>query len=383
MNSLLIAQNLLKRTIGRRRAWLYSLVLPLLVMSGVISFTDSIEQRAVIGIVNADGGALGERLLAELNDQPVYSFEAAADRQSLESFVLRGDYTAGMIVPERFSESLINGEQAGLVYITANESGYTDAFRYKAEQTLEKMRAALAAARQSGADEAQLPAKADEALRSVSAASYVKVNGSGMQPNFKIEITAGFLIMFLMMMNNGPISIMTEDRRNGTFERIFAAPVKSREIIAGQFLGSLLYGSILLIVLLAFSCMLPGFAFDAGFLQLLLVFECFLLASIGFSGVLAAAFGDTGTRQGINALAIIPTCMLGGCFWPVAFMPEWMQKLANFVPQKWAIDAVKQLYLGAQLSDVLPNLTILVLFGAVMLAFGSFVSQPVKALGSK
>ena len=31
--------------------------------------------------------------------------------------------------------------------------------------------------------------------------------------------------------------------------------------------------------------------------------------------------------------------MLGGCLWDIDFMPEIMQKIAYFVPQRWAMDA--------------------------------------------
>ena len=43
----------------------------------------------------------------------------------------------------------------------------------------------------------------------------------------------------------------------------------------------------------------------------------------------------------INSMIVTPTCMLGGCFWPLAIMPEFMQKIANLHPAKWAIEAVE------------------------------------------
>ncbi|WP_409341156.1 ABC transporter permease [Paenibacillus sp. MBLB4367] len=377
MNSLFIALNMLKRTIGIKRTWLFSLVLPLLVMSGGILFTGSFENKVIVSVLNADTGGLGQRLLDELNDQPEYAFKAEKDLDSLETKVSSGESAAGIVLKEGFTKSLLDGESGNIAFYSVNEMGFTEGLKFKAEQVAERLGSAVTAAKEniSEGGDPDVLAKADELLRASSPAGRIAVTNIGLAPTFRLEMATGFLVMFLMMMNNGPVMIMMEDRRNKTFQRISAAPLRIREIVAGQFIGSFVFGTILIVSLLAVLLAMPGFSFEIGFGKLLLVLECFLLASIGFSGVLAGAFGDTGAIRGLNALTIIPTCMLGGCFWPVSFMPEWMQKLANLVPQKWAIEAIRQLSMGAELKDVSMHLAILVLFGAVLLAFGSYVAN--------
>jgi hypothetical protein len=33
----------------------------------------------------------------------------------------------------------------------------------------------------------------------------------------------------------------------------------------------------------------------------------------------------------------MPTCLIAGCMWPREFMPDFMLKLSNFVPQTWIL----------------------------------------------
>ncbi|TXK85848.1 ABC transporter permease [Paenibacillus sp. N3.4] len=71
--------------------------------------------------------------------------------------------------------------------------------------------------------------------------------------------------------------------------------------------------------------------------------------------------------------------MLGGCFWLISLMPEWMQKIANFVPQKWAIDAIARMASGQTLSEMWIHMGVLTLFALILLGVGSVILKPGEA----
>ncbi|MMZ59193.1 ABC-2 type transporter [compost metagenome] len=104
-----------------------------------------------------------------------------------------------------------------------------------------------------------------------------------------------------------------------------------------------------------------------------------MLVAMGISSAVAGLIRNTQQASIINSLIITPTCMIGGCFWPISFMPEFMQKAANFVPQKWTIEAVEILSSGNGLSDITVPLLILGLMALILLAFGSAVLRPSDA----
>ncbi|MNT80068.1 ABC-2 type transporter [compost metagenome] len=104
-----------------------------------------------------------------------------------------------------------------------------------------------------------------------------------------------------------------------------------------------------------------------------------MLAALGMAMAIAGLAGNNENGGAFNTLIITPTCMIGGCFWPFQIMPDYMQKLANFVPQKWAIEAISILSTGGRLADVGLHLAILTLFGLVLLSFGTTALLPDSA----
>jgi ABC-2 type transport system permease protein len=64
--------------------------------------------------------------------------------------------------------------------------------------------------------------------------------------------------------------------------------------------------------------------------------------------------------------------MLGGCWWPMSFMPDILQKIANFVPATWIMKAYNSLLTGKSLMDVADKLLIMVVFSVVFFLLASW-----------
>jgi ABC-2 type transport system permease protein len=64
--------------------------------------------------------------------------------------------------------------------------------------------------------------------------------------------------------------------------------------------------------------------------------------------------------------------MLGGCFWDISIMPEFMQKIGYFVPQRWALNAIYLLQTGGGQNDILMDLLILAAFAAALVLTAVF-----------
>ena len=60
---------------------------------------------------------------------------------------------------------------------------------------------------------------------------------------------------------------------------------------------------------------------------------------------------------------------LGGAWWPLEIVPEFMQRIGHLTPVAWVMDAFRDLlFYGGGLSAILPELA--VLLGAAVLLFG-------------
>ncbi|MEH6992767.1 ABC transporter permease [Neobacillus drentensis] len=68
---------------------------------------------------------------------------------------------------------------------------------------------------------------------------------------------------------------------------------------------------------------------------------------VGF-GLMFAGIVKTKQQAGaIGAVLIVSTCMLGGVYWSIDLVPEFMQKISLAVPQSWAMSGFKEIISGS------------------------------------
>jgi ABC-2 type transport system permease protein len=107
-------------------------------------------------------------------------------------------------------------------------------------------------------------------------------------------------------------------------------------------------------------------------LYLFVILLLFGFVSIGI-GLVITAFSSSSYIAGtLSTLIMTPTCMLGGCFWDITLMPEFMQKLGRFVPQWWAVNAIQNMQNGHGPADIVINLLILAGFAAALFLVATY-----------
>jgi ABC-2 type transport system permease protein len=98
---------------------------------------------------------------------------------------------------------------------------------------------------------------------------------------------------------------------------------------------------------------------SAAFVMLL-----FSFISVGISLVIVSFSNSRSAAAALQNLIITPTVMLSGCFWPVEVMPTSLQKIADFLPQRWTLDTLTKLQEGNAFSGLYMNFIILVAFAS-------------------
>lgn len=150
-----------------------------------------------------------------------------------------------------------------------------------------------------------------------------------------------------------------KEKRERTYQRICSTPVNSRIYVMGNiFVNFIIIIVQILLAIFAMKVILKINMYMPAY-QLFLVLLLVGAVSIGI-GMIVVVFSKLTAEAGnLSTLIITPTCMLGGCFWPIQFMPEKLQKISNFIPQKWAIEAIGKLQSGVGIKGVYMNIVIL------------------------
>ncbi|MDO7906618.1 ABC transporter permease [Paenibacillus sp. JX-17] len=376
MNSLTIALNLMRRMIRTRKDLFFYLLLPCLVISGTIALlgqNDTSENNIIY--LNQDQGPAGSFLVQELSKSRGYHLMEAKNQDEIKQAVKDHNVWLGFTLPANFSSSLLAGEEPKAVTyeLTDSEPAYT--FKLNLAQNVERLSQAAAAV-----------AAPDENTRNI---SFKQVLAGMSQPQVKAAITdeqlytkpgltnvTGFTLMFLMGLITSTVSIINQDRIQRTMARIFSAPVRSYEMVLGNFIGSFAVGAIQIVIILLVTRGGLGYDYGLPLGAQLLIMLAFLLVTMGIASTVSGLIRNQSNAGMLNTLIIIPTCMLGGCFWPIKIMPDYLQKAANFVPQKWVFDAMDTIGTGGTIADIWLPLSVLGLMAAILLAIGSVILRP-------
>ncbi|WP_338555750.1 ABC transporter permease [Paenibacillus sp. KS-LC4] len=381
MPSLPIAMQLIRRTMGTRRGFFLNVLLPAIALSVIAGLFSSLQfGKEVIIISNADRGAMGAYVLDTVNQDSLYEVKIQpdwADKQVREA-VAAGDADAAIFIPADFTERLLAGEQPQPVLYRWTEQLWNASLLSSLEAQASSLAAAAELLQAAGGGGVLDAGKLSELLEQQQARPAVALEHTPMKLGVVAAnpIMIGVILLFLMLLVSQSVGFIMEDREIRTMARMYTAPLRALDIALGNYLGSILVGTIQLVLVLSLTYYVFGYSPGVSFGAMLLVLEAFMLAAIGVMTAVAGLVRNAHQLSQINLLIVTPTSMISGCFFPLSMMPEFMQKLANFMPQKWALQAIDKLSTGAGLSEIAQPMLILMLFAVVLLIFGGAVLRP-------
>jgi ABC-2 type transport system permease protein len=173
-----------------------------------------------------------------------------------------------------------------------------------------------------------------------------------------------FLGITVLLLASGVV----ETRRLGMMRRLAAAPLRRRTIVAALIATSLCVAAAQSVGLLAVGRFIFGVHWGnpAG------VFLVLVTLSFAYSGAAALVSLRSRTEEQAISLAVVLGILcglLGGCMYPLDVVGPAVRAVGHAVPQAWAMDAfVKLIYDHGSLTSVLPEIGVLALFAAVLVA---------------
>lgn len=156
------------------------------------------------------------------------------------------------------------------------------------------------------------------------------------------------LIVMLSMLQVTVLSSLTvaREREQGTFEQLLVAPFSTSELLVAKAMIPMAIGLfqstlIFLIDIFWFDIALRGSAF-----KIYVVLVIFIVTVVSL-GLAISAYSKT-MQQGllIAFVFLIPMVLLSGLFTPVENMPAWIEFLTYFDPLRFALLAVRRIYLA-------------------------------------
>ena len=175
------------------------------------------------------------------------------------------------------------------------------------------------------------------------------------------------MISFVQVIMLAGLSIARE-REQGTFDQLLVTPLAPVEILIGKALPPMLIGLVQSTLLLLISLFWFEIPFAGSFLTLYLTLFLFILSSTGIGLCVSAVARSMQQVLVYLFVLLLPLALLSGIATPVANMPRILQILTYIDPLRFAVEAVRRVYLeGAVAADLIGDYIPLLLIAAFTL----------------
>ena len=332
-----------------------------------------------LGVVSTEAGALGDELVAILEDGDVEVEVRARDTLSqLEDDVEDGRLEFGLLIPPGYDESLRGGEAVELTVVSKPESIFAALGRgietAVAEQSARIRAATLAADYAEVEFDAALETAAmvQDTLEGITIEQVTL--GEAMFPSSGNPFALGaqsmtVLFMFLTSMTAATQLVLT--RQLGVSRRMLASPTPVRSILLGELMGRFAIAMMqgLFIVLASRLLFDVSWGDLAGASAVIILFALVGTGAAMLVGTLARN-PDQASSFGVVAGMILGA--LGGAMVPGELFQEPISTIAQLTPHYWAIDAFRELvFFGGGVEDIVTQLAVLAGFAIVLVGAGT------------
>jgi ABC-2 type transport system permease protein len=342
-------------------------------------------------VVHQDGGRLAEQAIGDLKRMEglilIETYEGIPlSSDKAEQLIGRGVYPLALLFPEGYTEQILknaNDPKKGkaIVYLISDPAMNLQllATVKGAVQGAIERRVLLARIPQRlkemfgtlGGTEGQLDNMLEDpniSERGRSGVDFIhtfpKGFNAGRRPTATEQNVPAYTIFGVFFIVLTLASSFLQEKKDGTFQRILAAPLSKTALLIGKLLPYYLVN--LIQIAMMFCIGVVVFGMKLGHLPALVIVSLALAAAANGLGLLVAALGKTEPQvNGLSVLLAITLSALGGMMVPTFIMPNLMKTLSLFTPHAWALAGYHDIIIrGLGMKDVLTEMFVLLGFAS-------------------
>jgi ABC-type multidrug transport system permease subunit len=303
--------------------------------------------------------------VAEL-DSLGYNVVAVNDPEELKS------YRRQIHVPADFTEKLLATEQSTVVFKHDLNELSAQSDQVKVQRAVWRLIGATAvAATKDTLNERSLMSAVDvdnPLTLDVSVSGRKKVIPSGFA-----QAVPGNLVMFVLLVafTSGAITLVIE-RDQGLLRRLASAPLTNFQLLSGKALSRFLLAAVEILYFVLIGAFLFGLDWGDNLGALLMVLFAYAVGVSGLGLLLGTLGRSPEQASGLGVLSALLMAALGGAWWPIEIVPQFMKYIAFIFPTGWAMDGIlRAMTMGNTAASLAPHASVLLLFGVVSLAIAS------------
>ena len=176
--------------------------------------------------------------------------------------------------------------------------------------------------------------------------------------------------MFVMFTVMAGMALLVRERQQWTLQRLAVMQLRRGQILGGKILAYFTLGMIQYLIIFGVGWALgTNFGHAPG--ALLAVMVAFVLCVTALTFALAPHMHSEQQASGLARLLGLTLAPLGGAWWPLEIVPDFMRTIGHLSPVAWAMDAFQTIiYFDGGLSAVTLELGVLTAAAAVLFTLG-------------
>ncbi len=366
----------------------------MMVMTGYIFPSGTSLKNITLAVVGNDKGNMGENIvtvlenmkLGDKNDNIFLIERQPGNLEGAKEELKKGNLNAILIIPEGFSSDIEESRQ-GILTLIIDQSNpqISSILTGMMEKIVDGLASNVAVAKLIEMMTKQLSTGETLPFGSTVQSSpesspnpqalikpfIIKTEGlvPGEQNYFQFMAPGIIAMVVVMAVMIGLAASISREKELGTLDGILVAPISRLCIILGKALSQttrgLLQGSIVLLL----SILLFGVKIYGSIPLVVLLLFLGVFSFIGLGILISAIAAEQETAMMIMMTLTFPMIFLSGVFFPIEQMPGFMQIISRILPLTYTIEALRKvIILGAGISSLGKELTILITFGTITLA---------------
>lgn len=344
----------IKMFVRNRQALFFTLFMPTIIMTifGLIGF-DKVPKTEV-GLVTSQPTAATQQFVDQLKQVPAFNVKIGNETDEREA-LNKGDRAVVLLIPDNLMPSGQGGPQTQTVTILKNVGKEQQAQTAISvmNQILDKTTLAIARA----------PQFFDLKVESVNSRNVRYID----------FLLPGIVALSLMQMAVFSVAFVFVDyKEKGILKRLIATPMKPWQFVTANVITRLMVGLAQSTILITIGI----FAFNSHVIgSYWLVLPSVVLGSIMFLGMGFAISGLAKTVEAVPAIAnliVFPMLFLGGTFFPLDSMPNWLQHVVQYLPLTYLSHALREVMAnGAGFSAISHDLLFMGIWAVVLVALAN------------
>lgn len=374
----------MKRALHDRMGVFFMFLFPLLLVF-VIGTVFGSSDQAFLGVTAPSDDDLAAEVVGVFESDDGIQVEMYGSEDSLRRAVERGAVSAGVVIPEGYSERLTKGESVEVGFLARPESmGATlePVVRDAVGPQSVRVQAARFTAENSDQD-------FDEALSQATALQSGEEPGLGVAPVTTRTVDTGeamfpsslgqfdvgasqMLLLFVFVNGLASSAVLIQARQLGVARRMLSTPTSVRTVLLGEAVARYAVTLFQGVYIMVGSALLFGVDWGS-FLASFTLVAVFALVAAGAAMLAGAVFSNDEQATSVGVMAGLGVAALGGSMAPLEIYSSTMRDIAHVTPHAWGNDAFATLVRhGGSVIDILPELGVLAAMAVALLALASW-----------